>query len=50
MNRDHGRLTVLFGREYEWLWEDDRLTLAPNFWQLNRASLLHPSVRPWFDL
>lgn len=50
MNRDHRRLTVLFGREYEWLREDDRLTLAPKFWRLNRASPLRRSVRPWFDL
>jgi hypothetical protein len=50
MGRDHGRLVVLFGREYEWIWEDGRLTLAPNFWQLNRRRLDRHGIRPWFEL
>ncbi|MFG2986221.1 hypothetical protein ACGFYQ_34055 [Streptomyces sp. NPDC048258] len=50
MSRDHRRITVLFGREYEWIWAEGRLTLEPNFWQLNTSGLVHRGIRPWFTL
>lgn len=49
MSRDHRRLLVLFGREYEWFERNGRLILEPNFWQPNPRGLVRQGIRPWFD-
>ncbi|MFB6629995.1 hypothetical protein ACFCWY_08875 [Streptomyces sp. NPDC056362] len=49
MSRDHGRIVQLFGREYEWRWENGRLTLEPDFWQLGERRMAAQGIRPWFD-
>ncbi|MDH6629412.1 hypothetical protein M2271_007248 [Streptomyces sp. LBL] len=49
-NRDHRRITVLFGREYEWRWEDSRLALAPNIWQFTERGTRGRSIRHWINL
>ncbi|MGW0032984.1 hypothetical protein ACWDXD_24605 [Streptomyces sp. NPDC003314] len=47
-SRDHGRVVVLFGREYEWVCENGRLSLEPNFWQLGARRMASSGIRPWF--
>jgi hypothetical protein len=47
--RDHGRVTVLFGREYGWRDNAGRLTLEPFWWPpTNRRRRVRLGFRPGY--
>jgi hypothetical protein len=50
MSRDHGRVTVLFGREYEWRHDGGRLVLGPFYWPIYSPGKARRGIRQPFAL